>query len=40
LTSPFDVQPGSRPLRAGEKPQSVGSLEAWQRMNGQAAANP
>jgi hypothetical protein len=26
LTSPFEVTPGSRPLRKGEKAQSVGSL--------------
>ena len=40
LTSPFEVKPGSQPLKSGEKPQSVGSLEALQKMNGQAAANP
>jgi hypothetical protein len=40
LTSPFEVKPGSRPLKPGEKPQSVGSLEAWQRASVQAAANP
>jgi hypothetical protein len=40
LTSPFEVKPGSRPLKPGEKPQSVGSLEPLQKMNGQAAANP
>jgi hypothetical protein len=28
LTSPFEVTPGSRPLKAGQKPDSVGSLEA------------
>jgi hypothetical protein len=39
LTSPFEVQPGSRPLK-GDKPQSVGSLEALQKANGHAAANP
>jgi hypothetical protein len=27
LNSPFEVAPGSRPLKRGEKPQSVGSLE-------------
>jgi hypothetical protein len=40
LTSPFEVQPGSRRLNAGEQPLSVGSLERLQRMNGQADANP
>ena len=28
LCSPFEVTPGSRPLKAGQKPTSVGSLEA------------
>src|SRR5216684_1967408 len=28
LCSPFEVAPGSRPLKAGQKPTSVGSLEA------------
>jgi hypothetical protein len=27
LTSPFEVMPGSRPLKKGAKSQSVGSLE-------------
>lgn len=40
LTSPFEVAPGSRPLKADRPPQSLGSLEPLQRMNGQAAANP
>ena len=40
LTSPFEIAPGSRPLKTGDKPHSVGSLEALQKMNGQAAANP
>jgi hypothetical protein len=28
LKSPFEVTPGSRPLKAGQKPYSVGSIEA------------
>jgi hypothetical protein len=40
LTSPFEVAPGSTPLKPGDQPRSVGSLEPLQRMNGQAAANP
>jgi hypothetical protein len=28
LKSPFEVTPGSRPLKPGQKPQSVGSIEA------------
>ena len=28
LNSPFEVAPGSRPLKAGQKPESVGSIEA------------
>jgi len=28
LTSPFEVAPGSRPLKPGQKPESVGSIEA------------
>jgi hypothetical protein len=28
LKSPFEVTPGSRPLKPGQKPRSVGSIEA------------
>jgi hypothetical protein len=39
LTSPFEVTPGSRPLKTGEKSQSVGSLEPLRAMREQSAAN-
>jgi alkanesulfonate monooxygenase SsuD/methylene tetrahydromethanopterin reductase-like flavin-dependent oxidoreductase (luciferase family) len=38
LTSPFEVKPGSRPLK-GNRPESVGSLEPLQRLNGQTTAH-
>jgi hypothetical protein len=39
LTSPFEVTPGSRPLKQGEKPHSVGSLEALRGMREESAAD-
>lgn len=39
LTSPFEVTPGSRPLKKGEKSQSVGSLEPLRAMREQSAVN-
>jgi hypothetical protein len=38
LTSPFEVTPGSRPLKKGEKSQSVGSLAPLRAMREQSAA--
>ncbi len=39
LTSPFEVTPGSRPLKSGTKASSVGSLEPLRAMREQSAAN-
>jgi alkanesulfonate monooxygenase SsuD/methylene tetrahydromethanopterin reductase-like flavin-dependent oxidoreductase (luciferase family) len=39
LTSPFEVAPGSRPLKSGEKPHSVGTLEPLLAMREQSAAD-
>ena len=39
LTSPFEVTPGSRPLKPGEKAQPVGSLEPLRALREQLAAN-